>query len=64
MNRLMRRIFRPKTEEAGGVWKKLHNKNFHTCNSYILPYIVKAVKLSRMRVRGGEEHVTDFSMKT
>jgi hypothetical protein len=60
----MGRIFRPKTEEAGGVLTKLHNKNFHTYNFYISSYVVNAIKLSKRRVWGGEECVTDFSMKT
>jgi hypothetical protein len=28
-NRVLRRIFRPKRDEATGVWRKLHNEEIH-----------------------------------
>jgi hypothetical protein len=28
-NRVLRRIFDPKTDEVTGVWRKLHNKELH-----------------------------------
>jgi hypothetical protein len=57
-NRVLRRIFGPKRDEATGEWKKLHNEELH--NLYSSPDIIRQVKSRRMRwaghvVRMGEE---------
>jgi hypothetical protein len=46
-NRLLRRIFGPKRDEATGEWRKLHNEELHT--SYSSPDIIKQIKSRRMR---------------
>jgi hypothetical protein len=45
-NRVLRRIFGPKTEEDGS-WRKLHNDEFH--DLYSSPNIVRVTKSRRMR---------------
>jgi hypothetical protein len=37
-NRVLRRIFGPKRDEATGGWRKLHDEELHTVNS---PNIVR-----------------------
>jgi hypothetical protein len=49
-NRVLRRIFVPKTDEVTGEWKKLHNKELH--NLYSSPDIIKQIKLRQMRWAG------------
>jgi hypothetical protein len=44
-NRVLRRIFGPRTDEVTGEWRKLHNKELH--NFYTSPITV--VKSRRMR---------------
>jgi hypothetical protein len=46
-NRLLRRIFEPKSFEVTGDWRKLHNKEFH--DLYSLQSIVRIMKSRRMR---------------
>jgi hypothetical protein len=51
-------IFRPKTDEVTGEWRKLHNEELH--NLYSSPDIIRQVKSRRMRwakyvARMGEE---------
>jgi hypothetical protein len=41
-NRVLRRIFGPKTDELTGEWRKLHNKELH--NLYSSPDIIRQVK--------------------
>jgi hypothetical protein len=48
-NRVLRRIFGPKTEE-GGPWRKLHNDELHSL--YSSPNIVRVIKSRRMRWAG------------
>jgi hypothetical protein len=48
-NRVLRRIFGPKTEEVTGGWKKLHEE-FH--NLYSSPSIIRMIKPIRMRLTG------------
>jgi hypothetical protein len=45
-NRVLRRIFGPKSEEDGS-WRKLHNDELH--NLYSSPNIVRVIKSRRMR---------------
>jgi hypothetical protein len=57
-NRVLRRVFRPKRDEATGEWRKLHNEELN--DLYSLPSIVRLVKSRRMRwaghvARKGEE---------
>jgi hypothetical protein len=57
-NRVLRRIFGPKRDEATGEWRKLHSEEFH--NLYSSPDIIRQVKSRRMRwaehvARMGEE---------
>jgi hypothetical protein len=49
-NRVLRRIFGPKTEEVTGDWRKLHNEELHYL--YSCPDIVRQVKSKRMRWAG------------
>jgi hypothetical protein len=46
-NRVRRRIFGPKKDEATGGWRKLHNEELH--GLYSSPSIVRVIKVRRMR---------------
>jgi hypothetical protein len=46
-NRMLRRIFGPKRDEATGGWGKLHNEELHNLNSS--PSIIRMIKSMRMR---------------
>jgi hypothetical protein len=46
-NRVLRRIFGPKMDEAIGGWQKLHNKEPH--NLYSSPSIIRMVESRRVR---------------
>jgi hypothetical protein len=46
-NRMLRRIFGPKTDEETGGWRKLHNEELH--NLYFSPSIIRVIKSRRMR---------------
>jgi hypothetical protein len=46
-NRVLRRIFGPKRDEATGEWRKLHNGELH--NLYSSPDIITQIKSKRMR---------------
>ena len=48
-NRILRRVFRPKTDE-NGEWRRLQNEEFHSL--YDSPNIVRVVKSRRMRRDG------------
>jgi hypothetical protein len=48
-NRVLRRIFGPKSEEDGS-WRKLHNDELHSL--YSSPNIVRVIKSRRMRWTG------------
>jgi hypothetical protein len=48
-NRVLRKIFGPKTEEDGS-WRKLHNDELH--DLYCSPNIVRVIKSRRMRWAG------------
>jgi hypothetical protein len=49
-NRLLRRIFGPKTNEVIGGWKKLRNEELH--NLCYLPSIIRMIKSRKMRWAG------------
>jgi hypothetical protein len=49
-NRVLRRIFGPKSDEVTGGWRKLHNEELH--GLYSLPSIVRVIKARRMRSVG------------
>jgi hypothetical protein len=49
-NRVLRRLFGPKSDEVIIGWRKLHNKELH--NLYGSPSIMKMVKASLMRCAG------------
>jgi hypothetical protein len=49
-NRMLRRIFGPKSDEVTGEWSKLHNEELH--DLYTSPNIVRAIKSRRMRWAG------------
>jgi hypothetical protein len=49
-NRVLRRIFGPKKDEASGEWKKLHNEELH--DLYSSPSIIRIMKARRMRWAG------------
>jgi hypothetical protein len=46
-NRVLRRIFGPKRDEATGEWRKLHNEELH--DLYSSPSIIRIMKSRRMR---------------
>jgi hypothetical protein len=49
-NRVLRRIFGPKSNEVAGDWRKLHNEELH--NLYSLPNIIRMIKSRRMKWAG------------
>jgi hypothetical protein len=48
-NRVLRRIFGPKRDEATREWRKLHNEELH--NLYSSPDIIRQVKSSQVKSR-------------
>jgi hypothetical protein len=54
-NKVLRRIFRPKRDEATGGWRKLHNEELR--DLYSSPSIIRIIKSRRM------PHVTRMGEK-
>jgi hypothetical protein len=54
-NRVLRRIFGPKSDEVTGEWRKLHNEELH--NLYSSPYIIRQLKSRQMRWVGHVAHM-------
>jgi hypothetical protein len=46
-NKMLRRVFGPKTDEVTAEWRKLHNDEL--CGLYALPNIVRMVKSRRLK---------------
>jgi hypothetical protein len=57
-NRVLRRIFGPKTDGVMGGWRKLYNEDLH--NLYSSPSIIRIIKSRRMRWVG---HVARMAEK-
>jgi hypothetical protein len=53
-NRVLRRIFGPKSDEVTGEWRKLHNE-LHSL--YSSPNIIRQIKSRRMRWAGHVAHM-------
>jgi hypothetical protein len=49
-NRVLRRIFGPKSDKVTGEWMKLHSEELH--NLYSFPDIIRQIKSRRMRWAG------------
>jgi hypothetical protein len=54
-NRVLRRIFGPKSDEVKGDWRKLHNEELH--NLYSSPNIIRKIKSRWMRWAGCVERM-------
>jgi hypothetical protein len=54
-NRVLRRIFGPKRDEATGERRKLHNEGFH--DLYSSPNIIRIIKARRIRWAGHVERM-------
>jgi hypothetical protein len=49
-NRVLRRIFGPKREEVAGIWRKLHDYEFHNfCSSPSVTEVMKSGRICRSR---------------
>ena len=49
-NRVLRRIFGPKTDKVTALWRKLYNKELN--NLYFSPNILRVIKSRRIRWAG------------
>ena len=68
-NRVLRRIFGPKSDEVTWEWRKLHNDDLN--NLYCSPNIVRVIKSRRMRwaghvarIGGEERRIQGFGGET
>jgi hypothetical protein len=57
-NRVRSRIFGPKRDEVTGGWRKLHNEELH--GLYSSPYIIRMIKLRRMRWARNVAHMKEI----
>jgi hypothetical protein len=49
-NRVLRRLFGPKRDEATGEWRRIHNEELN--DLYSSPIIIRVIKSRRMRWAG------------
>jgi hypothetical protein len=49
-NRVLRKIFGPKTDEVIGGWREQHNEELR--NLYCSPSVIRIIKSKRMRLAG------------
>jgi hypothetical protein len=67
-NRVLRRIFGPKRDEATGEWRRLYNEELN--DLYSSPNIIRVIKSRRMRwaghvhVWGNERCIQGFGGET
>jgi len=66
-NKVLRRIFGAKSDEATGEWRKLHNEKLN--DLYCSPNIVRVIKLRRISWAGhvarmGERRIQGFGGET
>jgi hypothetical protein len=61
-NRVLRRIFGRKRDEATGEWRRLHNKELN--DLYSSPNIIRVIKSRRMRWAGHIAHMGKRSVHT
>jgi hypothetical protein len=54
-NRVLGRIFGPRTDEVTGERRKSHSEEF--CNMYLCPNIIRQIKSGRMRWAGHVRHM-------
>ena len=54
-NRVLRRIFGPRSGGVTGEWRKLHNEELN--DLYASPHIVRVIKSRRMRWAGHVAHM-------
>jgi hypothetical protein len=59
-NRVLRRIFGPKTDEVTEKWKRLHNKELYAL--YTSPNINQVIKSRRLRWAGHVTHMGESSL--
>jgi hypothetical protein len=61
-NRVLRRIFGPKRDEATGEWRRLHNEELN--DLYSSPNIVRVIKSGRMGWAGSVAHMGKTEVHT
>jgi hypothetical protein len=54
-NRVLRRIFGPKTDEVTGEWRKLHSEELNAL--YSSPNVIQVIKSRIMRWAGHVAHI-------
>jgi hypothetical protein len=47
---MLKRIFRPRTEEISGGWRKIHNKELN--NSFSSLHVIRAIKSRKRKCKG------------